>query len=399
MHILLITRHYPPEISGGARRPFFLTQALRTQGHKVTLVTPFDLDDPDHICVPNTAIQNGLQAQSRQDERQNTAKNQHTSPKDILRQWLFWPDPDIRWARDVIKKLEAADIKPDWMLTTSPPESLHIAGATLAQSLNVPWVAELRDTWISMPHREILERSKTRAYFERRIAKKTLRNATAITSVSETVLQEARQYCPDNTPELILPHFSRPAPEIEKPETVASKKEATDIFDQSTLNILHTGGFSLSDRRRKLGSLLDVLAPIGQKRPELVLHIAGPLSQAEKALIKNAPFPTQHHGNVSLDHAHAMQRQADGLLLYTPKDSHALPGKFAEYALAGRPILFYGGGPWLSLVQDKTALRPLVAGLEALKKGEKIEPVNALTHDKAAAILVDFLNVISNNRP
>ncbi|MBL4854240.1 MAG: glycosyltransferase [Robiginitomaculum sp.] len=397
MHILLIARHYPPEISGGARRPYLLTQALRSQGHKVTLVTPFNLDDPDHICVPNTAIQRGLQKglqadlkqdAPNQDEEANTTRNQQPSPKDILRQWLFWPDPDIRWARDVVKKLEASDIKPDWLMTTSPPESSHIAGAALARSLNVPWLAELRDTWISMPHRVILERSKIRAFFERRIAKRTLSKATAITGVSETVLQEARLYCPPNTPELVLPHFSRPA----RDDSAASgHKTKPVIFDKTSLNIVHTGGFSFSDRRRELGPLLDVLAPVSKNRPELVLHIVGPLSKAEKSLLKTASVRTLHHGSVSLDTAHAMQRQADGLLLYTPKDSHALPGKYAEYALAGRPILYFGGGSWLSLVEDKATLRPLIFGLETLRKGEKTKPTNVLTHHTAAKILFDFL--------
>ncbi len=392
MHILLIARHYPPEISGGARRPFFLTQALRAQGHKVTLVTPFALEDPDHIYTPNTAIHNSLQTQLRSDEGEQIFNNQKFSPKDILRQWVFWPDPDIRWARDVIRKLAVEDINPDWLMTTSPPESLHIAGAALAKSLNIPWLAELRDTWISMPHRAILERSRIRAFLERRIAKKTLGNVTAITGVSEAILQEARLYCPDNTPELVLPHFSKPAQ-----AAVVGKRNAINIFDKATLNILHTGGFSLSDRRRELGPLLDILAATGKSRPELTLHIAGPLSQAEKTLLHNAPIRTQHHGHVPLDHAHAMQRQADGLLLYTPKNSHALPGKFAEYILAGRPILYFGGGPWLSLVEDKTVLRPLVAGLESLEKGEKVKPANTLTHDKAAEILVRFLGSVDRS--
>jgi glycosyltransferase involved in cell wall biosynthesis len=394
MHILLITRHYPPEISGGARRPFLLTQAMRLQGHKVTLVTPFKSDNPNHIHVPNAAIDNGLRLQSYPNEAVARKPNPLDKLKNFLRLWLFWPDPDIRWARDVVKTLKTTDLKPDWIMTTSPPESIHIAGAALSQILGVSWLAEMRDTWISMPHRVLLERSKFRAFLERRIASKTLRQADAITSVSEVVMSEARTHCAPDTPELILPHFSKPSPPSKK-----TAQDPTDIFDQAFLNIVHTGGFSLSDRRRKLAPLLEALIPVFQKRPELALHIAGPLTQTEAALIKASPIRIVHHGSVPLKKAHAMQRQADGLLLYTPKYSHALPGKYAEYAMAERPILYFGSGTWLSLVEDKGMLRPMVSGLEALTKQEVVKPATVLSHLEAAERLVKFMIQIDNNKP
>ncbi len=394
MHILLITRHYPPEISGGARRPFLLVQALQSLGHKVTLVTPFESDHPYHIHVPNTAIDNGLRLQSYPNEAAARKPNIPDKLKNFLRQWLFWPDPDIRWARDVIKTLKAADLKPDWIMTTSPPESIHIAGAALSQALGVSWLVEMRDTWISMPHRVILERSKLRAYFERRIAKNTLRKAQAITCVSEAVMSEARLYCAPNTPELIIPHFSKPI-NLSK----NTKQDLVDIFDQARLNIVHTGGFSLSDRRRELAPLLDVLKPVFHKRPELTLHLVGPLTPSEVALAKASPVKIIYHGIVSLEKSQALQRQADGLLLYTPKDSHALPGKYAEYAMAERPILYYTDGSWLSLVDDKTLLRPLISGLETLTKQEAVRPENALSHLAAAEMMVQFLKRIDNNAP
>ena len=58
MNILYITRHYPPEISGGARRPYLYVKALRELGNKVTVVTPFELDDPNSITVYDAALSN-----------------------------------------------------------------------------------------------------------------------------------------------------------------------------------------------------------------------------------------------------------------------------------------------------------------------------------------------------
>ena len=269
MYILLLARHYPPEISGGARRPSLYVTALRDLGHRVTVISPFELDDPDILVVDNTAINNGVKALLN---ATTTVTNQPKSLsfrlKALLRPWIYWPDSNITWARDVIKVVKSQSLKPDWIMTTSPPESIHIAGAELAKHLGVPWIAELRDTWTENPHRIILAESKFRALIERRIAKRTLSSASAITAVSEAVMSEGRKYVKSGTPELIISHFSAPPP-------------MPFSFENTNLNLVHTGGFTLSDRRRTLRPLLDSLSAIHNKRPNLVFHIAGPLSPEE----------------------------------------------------------------------------------------------------------------------
>ena len=393
MHILLITRHYPPEISGGARRPFLLTEALRSLGHQVTLVCPFKVNDSQSILIPNNAIDNALHLQSKPPTIAPGQQDPWEKSKSFLRQWLFWPDPDIRWARNVIKELKSHQIKADWIMTTSPPESIHFVGLKLSTLLGIPWIAEMRDTWVDTPHRPLLERSKIRALLERRIAKNILSKATAITAVSEAVMKEARTFCSLNTPQLILPHFSNTPT---NGESLPNKNRR--LFDETTLNLVHTGGFSLSDRRRKLSNLLDALTQIARERPELVLHIVGPLTYEETSLLKETPVRVRYHGCVPLEQAHAMQREADGLLLCTPEDSHALPGKYAEYALAHRPIFYLGGGDWLSLVEDKSTLRPLLPSLVGLQKHEKVITQNALTHLDAAKTLIAFLQEINTTK-
>ncbi len=379
MHILLISRHYPPEISGGARRPFLMVNALRALGHQVTLVTPFLQEDTHAICVPSTAINNAMKA-----EHSSNPPSSSTSflakVRQFFRTLLLWPDPDIRWARSVVRAVKVKNIRPDWILTTSPPESVHIVGAHLAKIMGVPWIAELRDTWVENPHREILERSKLRGFIERRIAKSTLSTANAITSVSEPVMSEARKYVRQGTPECIISHFSDP------PKT-------PHTFDSKHLNLVHTGAMTLSDRNRHLVPLLKALQPVYAQRPELILHIAGDLTAKEIKIAENASIPVQLHGPVSLPNARALQAGADGLVLYTSPNSHALPGKYAEYIMAKRPILYYGSGDWLDLVEDKIRIRPLVNGAINLKKDE-IVPAQGLSAKSAAQSLVTFLSTV-----
>jgi len=378
MHILLITRHYPPEISGGARRPALYVKALRELGHRVTVVTPFKIDDEDSICVENAAINRGRIAAITS---QQVKSSLFDLIKNHLRVWRYWPDDNAPWAKDVIRALTNHDLKPDWIFTTSPPESVHSAGAALSNSIGRPWLAEMRDTWVEVPHRDILVRSKLRAFIERRIAKKTLSQASAITAVSEAVMQEGRKYTAQGTPECIISHFSH------------AVMTSSFAFDETHLNLVHTGGMTLSDRRRILTPLLKDISAIATKRPEVLLHIAGPLSPEEIREVESHEH-IKWHGSIPMSAARAMQNCSDGLVLYTPEQSHALPGKFAEYAQAGRPILVKGGGNWTKLVNDPSLLRPLVEGAMALSKGEVIKP-SGLTNKEAAKQLATFLESLT----
>ena len=377
MHILLITRHYPPEISGGARRPFLYTQALRSLGHRVTTVTPFKTDDDDNITITNKAIARGIETLHNGPSGHSQGA---TDPiKNILRRWARWPDDNRPWARNVIHALKQTDLKPDWIMTTSPPESTHSVGAALSRHLDVPWIAELRDTWIEHPHREILAQSKIRRAIEKRMAKTILSSAKAITAVSETVMREARLYAPPNIPECIISHFSDPPPD-------------PFAFNQDTLNFVHTGGFTLSDRRRNLAPLIEALEKVQTRRKNLVLHIAGPLSVDEIKLAKASTVTTELHGSVTLSQARAMQAGADALLLCTPENSHALPGKHAEYVASGKPILYLGCGDWLNLVESTHGLEPIATGALKIKKDRNTLPREGLTHIEAAQKLIEFLN-------
>ena len=315
----------------------------------------------------------------------------HSFFRNLARDWILWPDPEIRWARRAAAQLKSIDIDADWVLTTSPPESLHAVGPQLKEALGCRWIAEFRDTWTVAPHRAALAKWPWRRMIERNIARKCLKSADAISSVSEAVLSEVRNYVPAGTPEYIINHFADAPPAPAK-------------LPKADLNIVHSGGFSLSDRRRKLSDALQVLDSVNAQRPDhrIHLHIAGQLSPAENRLInaRSDKDPSlakvTRAGSVSLMRSRALQAGADALLLHTPEDSHALPGKYAEYRQTRVPILYLGGGDWLSLVDDPKAIQPLGTGLMSLQKGDTVPNACApgFSADAAANALVEFLQGI-----
>ncbi|WP_018998415.1 glycosyltransferase [Hirschia maritima] len=390
MHFFLIVRHFPPEISGGARRPYLLSKALTQLGHKVTIVSPFKLSEEEssiqipHPAIPNASSQNSMHVAEKKSSNSIIQVVQRV--KSFLRQWFLWPEPNIRWAKKaevhLLKTLPNISPKPDVIITTSPPESLHIVGANLKRKTGIPWVAEMRDTWVETPHRKILERSKIRAVIEKKIARNYLVKADGLTTVSDAVLVEAKKYIHHDTPVCLIDHFSIPS-------------EGDFHLPNEDLNIVHTGGFELSDRNRILSNLLFNIEKCQRVRDESLpiihLHLAGRLSSSELDQIsKKYEFKITFHGQLSLQLSRDIQNASDALVLHTPPDSHALPGKYAEYCFAKKPILYLGGGNWLNLA-DADKLLHLLKHLPTLKKGTTVSSGSGFTSNEAALKLSKFI--------
>ena len=70
----------------------------------------------------------------------------------FIRGNFFIPDPRVMWvrpsARFLKKYLEEHPV--DAIVTTGPPQSMHLIGLRLSQATGIPWVADFRDPWTKM---------------------------------------------------------------------------------------------------------------------------------------------------------------------------------------------------------------------------------------------------------
>lgn len=266
---------------------------------------------------------------------------------DLFRRWLLLPDPEVRWAFRCLRAIREADLRPDWIITTSPPESLHLIGAILRTQLKCRWLADVRDLWISSPQRK--ERNaKWRQVIERVIARATLARADAFVAVSPIVLAEAESLSGQVTPlGIVVGHFTAEHPELEPHK-----------LPVETFNIVHTGQIELSNPLSEIDDLISEFAELLEFKPEAVLWLAGRLSKAEmdKIAKSSAAKSIQILGSVSIQTSRSLQAAADALVIVSGSDSHALPGKVAEYAATDRPILTVGTGPWMSLLPTGLAV-------------------------------------------
>lgn len=330
MRILLLTRHFPPVVSGGARRPFLLARALASAGADIRVMAPTLAEGVRGVVVPHPSP-----APASDGPPLKPSQGRVAAPvKDWVRANLLLPDPDIRWALRAVRharRLEA--FRPDWVLTTSPPESVHIAGLMLSRRYGCRWAADFRDHWLVQPLLRQREGAARRAV-ETLLAKAILSHADLLVAPEEGVLKEAQGYVHGKKC-LLLP----------QPGPAPGRRSSTDAGRDETIAIVHTGSFSLSQDTRRIEDALAVFSAARAADPRFRLILAGRLT-AEEARRAQAADGVELRGILSLEEAWRIQAEADILLLVAAPDAATTPGKLAEYRSAGRPIVCIGGGAW-----------------------------------------------------
>lgn len=334
--LLIVTRHYPPEISGGARRPFLLAKGLRKRGWRVAVASPFAPDgEPDWIRTPHPAAERGrLAAEAGEDRKEPGWKS-------WARRMVRWPDNEIGWADQAVRAVIASGLMPDWVLTTSPPESAHAVGERLKRALGVRWALEMRDSWIEEPLRQELAAPGIRRKVEQGMAARWLAAADARIAVSDALAAEMQRLAPHTqSPLSVIGHFADPPP-------------APFRFEGGGPHLLHSGSFTLSHADRKVGALLSAFGALRTRFAAARLHLAGRLTALERAEILVSPQAEAVilHGELPYRESRALQAGANALILYQ-QGIDALPGKVAEYLECTAPILTLGDGAWKSRLGD-----------------------------------------------
>lgn len=319
--ILIMARHFPPHVSGGARRPYLLALSLKQLGCEVSVVAPRLPEGIEGLSVPHP-----------HPEPSTGGVRKRAGLRDLARAHLLWPDPDIRWSMRAARAAHAAGLRADWIVTTSPPESLHLAGAWLKQRIGGRWAADFRDEWLARPFHAVRLNPVRRA-LEMRLARWALKTADLLTAVDDVVGREVRSLTgryAHHLPQSALP----------PPEPVA--------LDGTGPHILYTGSFSLSDPRCSIEPTLQAFSAAWLSRPQLRLHLVGRLSETEQAAVEtcDAREGILMYGPRSYQEARAFQAAADAFVVTGAPDATAIPGKVYEYRTVGAPIIAIGDGPW-----------------------------------------------------
>jgi glycosyltransferase involved in cell wall biosynthesis len=338
--VLLVALYFPPAGGGGVQRPLKFATHLPELGIETHVLAP---DDPkwihrdDELQPPTLAWVHRVRYVGPKGRRPAEELHGTTGLERVAKQAqlagrrLLVPDENVSWnltaipAAIRIVRNEQIDV----VITTSPPNSVHLIGAAVQKATGVKWVADLRDSLVAHPHRRaesMLVRAKESG--DHLVARLVANRADAVVAVSEAIAAEVNDRSPAG-PVVTIANGS------DFDDFVGIERHRSERF-----RITHTGSFfGKRDPRPFLSALeasgLDdaVVRFLGDFRSS-DREWADTLSLGDR--LEVIPYAPRRK---SLE----LQRDSEVLLLLIPeaggRGKGVLSGKVFEYLAAERPIL------------------------------------------------------------
>ena len=364
--VLVITYYWPPTGGSGVQRWVKFAKYLPKEGWQPVIYTP---ENPEQLAI-DKSLANEIPAEteilktriiepyrfykeflkksghSKEAVEVNPVNAQNKSIFQKAAMWIrgnfFRPDPRCMWINPSVKYLKdyLKEHPVDLIVSTGPPQSMHIIGMKLSEATGLPWVADFRDPWTKIFYFKHLSMTKATEKWHKKMERKVLDKASTIVAVSPLVQQEFQAMT--QTPvELITNGY-------DECDFTSSKFEEAEGGKDRDFIITHTGLFAadgnptvlwevLSEKCRKDSEFADKLKiRLVGKTDEQIIN-----SLIEQGLeTKTVDLGYQQHA-VAVDE----QRKASLLILPLRKEPEykaVLPGKLYEYLASWRPVLGIG---------------------------------------------------------
>jgi hypothetical protein len=326
--ILLISYHYPPMATTGARR----LQTIASHLSRDWTIIPVTSQNTVHKLPPGIGNNQNLRTQLNRLPpplpRLATLWAETALYPDAYHSWI---QPAVTVAESYISRHAQTSDPIGAIISSGPPVSAHIVASHLAQNHSIPWIAELRDLW-SLNHAYPYSRYRRR--LDARLELSTLRHASALVTVSHGLQQQLhdlhrkRTYC--------IPTGYTPHDQVANP---VNKK----------MSILYTGNiyFPYQDPEPLFATIRALIDHRAIGWDELVVDFYCPKYPKLLSMINTYHLTdiVRIHAPVPHQDCLKLQRQADILLILGWNDMRN-PGiltlKLWEYLSAGRPILNIG---------------------------------------------------------
>jgi glycosyltransferase involved in cell wall biosynthesis len=339
--ILLVTMYFPPAGGGGVQRPLKFATHLPALGIETHVLAPDDpkwIHSDDELSVPTQAWVHRARYLGPRGRRPaeelhgRTGLDRASRQARLLGRRLLVPDENVSWNLTAIptalRIARAEEI--DAVLTTSPPGSVHLVGATLKRTLGIPWIADLRDSLVAHPHRRghesVAARAKERT--QELVARMVARYADAIVAAADAIAEETRGLSPTG-----------------RVVTIANGSDFDDFAGlpyvlSDVFRITHTGSFF---GKRDPKPFLRALAESGLE--DVRARFVGDFRAADREFLDSLELGprVELHPYVPRRRSLELQRDSEALLLLIPeaagRGKGVLSGKVFEYLAAERPIL------------------------------------------------------------
>ena len=365
--LLIISYYWPPTGGSGVQRWVKFAKYLPQMGWQPVIYTP---ENPEQLAVDESLLKDipaeaeivrthitepydiyrklfGGKSKAAGEGGVNPLNAQKKSWKQKLAVWvrgnLFVPDPRVSWVRPSARFLKKylKEHPVDAVVTTGPPQSMHLIGRALKRATGIRWIVDFRDPWTEMFYFKHLGLWPLAERRHRRLEQSVLDECDCIISVTPLVQKDFQSRT--STPVVLITNgFDEDDfPQAASPEPAASGQK-------SKFTVVHTGLFAADGN--PLG-LWDVLAAKCEADPAfrqaLQIRLAGKVDAPVIAAIEqrglgaNLAYP----GYLPHEETVREQREASMLILplrQEPEYRKVLPGKIFEYLAARRPVLGIG---------------------------------------------------------
>ena len=335
-----MTAYFPPAGGGGVQRPLKFATHLPSFGIETHVLAPTDtqwIHRDDELTPPTQAWVHRVRYVGPKGRRPSEELHGKqglelaVTKAKLLPRRLVIPDEAATWnLTSVPAALRIAHNEGiDVVLTTSPPGSVHLVGASVKSALGIPWVADLRDSLLAHQDRRadtFAVRMKSRTV--KVVAGVVARRADAVVTAFESIAAEMRELGTEGRL-VTIPNGS------DFDDFAGLEYTPGDRF-----RITHTGAFF---GRRDPKPFLRALAESGLD--DVVARFVGGFRAADREYaeslglagqIEVIPFVPRRR---SLE----LQRDSEALLLIASeaggRGTGVIPGKLFEYLAAERPIL------------------------------------------------------------
>jgi glycosyltransferase involved in cell wall biosynthesis len=240
------------------------------------------------------------------------------------------PDRWIGWALRAGRLDREALGRPEVLLTSGPPHSVHLAGWMVARRLGIPQVMDLRDEWTIRPSSR--SRLRWRRSLERWLEQRCFAGAAFVTVVSDQSRDRYSRRYPQFAAKIrVIPNGFDPADFDFIPPAIVRPPGDRIVIG-------YGGTFQVGlDVEPFLGALGDAVH--ADSRIRVVLQ--GPFTPQQTAAARRHIAPTALTVAPFVPHREALARMADwdALCVIANDGSASLAGKLYECLALRKPIL------------------------------------------------------------
>lgn len=381
--VLIISYYWPPTGGSGVQRWVKFAKYLPSEGWQPVIYTPENpeqlaIDEslaaeiPAEVEVIKTRIVEPYEiykkllrksGHSKEAVEVNPVNAQNKSFLQKVAMWvrgnLFRPDPRCMWIGPSVRFLKKylKEHPVDLIVSTGPPQSMHLIGRRLALETGLPWIADFRDPWTKIFYFKHLSMTPGTERWHKKMEKKVLDDTSVVVAVSPLVQQEF-QAMTSTRVELITNGF-------DECDFAAEPCHEAEGGSDNEFCVTHTGLFAADGNPTVLWEVLaEKCASDNAFRKALKIKLIGKTDDSILTALNEAGLSECVKNIGYLPHSEAVEQQRNASLLILPLRKEpeykaVLPGKLFEYLASRRPVLGIGqkdGAMAMILNETKTGV-------------------------------------------